>query len=435
MKINNIIKSLIITIFAILCIFLTLNRHSRTGCFTYNSEIWGDKSGYYIYLPATFNYHFETRGFPDSIAQKTGNGFQLDFHNNKILTKYTYGVALLQMPFYIIADNIAPLLNSERNGFSIVYHKMIDLASVFYLLLGLTLLWKFLKYSYKNRVIYLVLLILFLGTNLYYYSIDETGMSHVYSFALFCAFLYFMRKTDYLKKPSLLLISMFGILCGIIIIIRPSNLIFLTSYFFLDATSKEEIISRIKKIFKPKTMIVIVFWLIIIFLPQLIYWKYAYGHAFYYSYGDEGFRWANPKMLLTWFSPNNGLFLYTPLFIMIILSIWLMISKKANNGLYLLFIFLIISYVFSSWWAYNFGCAFGARSYVEYFSVFSIPVAYIIDKVNTDAKKVVKSVFWITVIIMIIFNLKMTYSYDGCFYGSGDWDWKEFFNLVTSPTN
>jgi hypothetical protein len=112
-----------------------------------------------------------------------------------------------------------------------------------------------------------------------------------------------------------------------------------------------------------------------------------------------------------------------------------MILRKVNNGFYLLGVFLIITYIFSSWWAYNFGCAFGARSYVEYLSLFSIPVAYIFEKVNTDSNKISKSVFWIIIVALIIFNLKMTYSYDGCFYGSGDWDWKEYFNLVTSPTN
>ena len=435
MKNKNIITGLIIILISILFVFLTLNRHSRTGCFNYNSEIWGDKAGYYIYLPATFNYHFETGGFPDSIVQKTGNGFQLDYNNNKIITKYTYGVALMQMPFYLIADNLAPYLNYERNGFSIIYNKMIDLASVFYLLLGLIFLWKFLKFTYKNGIIYLVLFTLFLGTNLYYYSIDETGMSHIYSFSLFCALLYFMRKTDYLKKQSLPATTLFGILCGLIIIIRPTNIIFLTSFIFLDANSKGEITQRIRRLFRPGTILMIVISVIIVLLPQLIYWKYAYGHAFQYSYRDEGFIWTNPKILLTWFSPNNGLFTYTPFYFLIIFATAVMIAKKMKNGIYLILVFLSISYIFSSWWAYNFGCAFGARSFVEYLSLFSIPVAFIFEKVNNCSKKVLISVFWSAIILLIAFNLKMTYSYDGCFYGSGDWDWTEFFKLVVSQTN
>jgi hypothetical protein len=435
MKFKKLLASFAIISFASICVFLTLNRHSRTGCFTYNSEIWGDKAGYYIYLPATFNYNFETAEFPDSIEQKTGNGFRLDYQNNKIITKYTYGVALLQMPFYLIADNLASLLNSDRNGFSIVYHKMIDLASIFYLFLGLIFLWKFHKFKYKNSLISLALLSVFLGSNLYYYSIDETGMSHIYSFSLFCAFLYLIRKTEYLKEQSLLSTSLFGILCGLIIIIRPTNIIFLSSFLFLDSVNRGEVIRRIKRLVKPRTLITIVICLLVVLLPQFLYWKYAYGYAFHYSYGDEGFRWTSPKILQIWFSPNNGLFLYSPFFMLIIISIGIMILRKVNNGFYLLGVFLIITYIFSSWWAYNFGCAFGARSYVEYLSLFSIPVAYIFEKVNTDSNKISKSVFWIIIVALIIFNLKMTYSYDGCFYGSGDWDWKEYFNLVTSPTN
>jgi hypothetical protein len=32
--------------------------------------------------------------------------------------------------------------------------------------------------------------------------------------------------------------------------------------------------------------------------------------------------------------------------------------------------------VFASWWDWSFGCSFGARSFVEYLSIFSIVIAY-----------------------------------------------------------
>jgi hypothetical protein len=68
-----VIRILILGVF----IFLTLNRHSRTGVFTYQSEIWADKAGYYVYLPSLFIYGFDASSFPDSIDVKTGDGFHL----------------------------------------------------------------------------------------------------------------------------------------------------------------------------------------------------------------------------------------------------------------------------------------------------------------------------------------------------------------------
>jgi hypothetical protein len=86
-------------------IFLSLNRHSKSGIQNYHSEIWADKAGYYIYLPAFFIYNFQVDGLPAEIDKKTGNGFIV--RDGKIITKYTYGVALLQAPFFITCQNFA----------------------------------------------------------------------------------------------------------------------------------------------------------------------------------------------------------------------------------------------------------------------------------------------------------------------------------------
>ena len=118
-------------------LFLTFNRHSKSGYFNYHSEIWADKSGYYVYLPAAFKFNFNPNNFPDSIEINTGNGFALDERNGKVITKYTYGVALMQSPFFCLAEILAEPLNFEKNGFSPIYHWCINVASVFYLVIGL----------------------------------------------------------------------------------------------------------------------------------------------------------------------------------------------------------------------------------------------------------------------------------------------------------
>ena len=166
-------------------IFLTLNRHSKSGYYNYHSEIWADKAGYYVYLPATFKYAFNPDEFPDSMDVRTGYGFSLDLKDHKIRTKYTCGVALMQIPFYFLADVLTTPLHQKADGFSPVYHRAVNVAAVFYLLAGILFLYLFLRNYFKISVTVLVLASLVLGTNLYYYAIDETGMSHVYSFALF----------------------------------------------------------------------------------------------------------------------------------------------------------------------------------------------------------------------------------------------------------
>lgn len=413
-------------------LFLTFNRHSKSGIFNYHSVIWSDKAGYYVYLPTVLKFHLNPDSFPDSIESKTGHGFHLDFINHKIITKYTYGVALMQLPFYLIADILAKPMNFESNGFSLIYHWSIDVASVFYLLFGLIFLRRFLLCFNGPNITIATILSIFLGTNLYYYSIDETGMSHVYSFFLFSYFLYLLKRTNYLLNQTFWKYFEFGIISCLIVIIRPSNIIFISTLFFLDVYSGSDFILRVKTFFRYDVLIPFILAAFIILLPQIVYWKYAYGAFIHYTYEQESFNWISPKFLKILFSPSNGLFLYCPFFVLIIISLIYMVKNRASNGIFILCLFCVISYVFSSWWDSGFGCAFGARSYVEYMAIFSIPLAHLYSHIKN--LKPLKIIFFSCLVItLIIFNLKMTYSYDGCFYG-GIWDWHSYIKLITSPT-
>ena len=69
---------LLLSLFYFFTVFLTLNRHSRTGIQNYHSEIWADKAGYYIYLPSFFIYNFDGKKLPKKIDTFTGNGFVIE---------------------------------------------------------------------------------------------------------------------------------------------------------------------------------------------------------------------------------------------------------------------------------------------------------------------------------------------------------------------
>ena len=412
-------------------IFLVFNRHSRSGQFNYHSEIWGDKAGYYVYLPAALKYNFNPESFPDSIDSKTGNGFTLNMETQKVVTKYTCGVALMQSPFYLLADVAAKPLGYKKDGFSPIYHWVINVASAFYLTIGLFFLFKFLSTYFSKTNSLLALLIIFLTTNLYYYAIDETGMSHIFSFSLFCIFLYSIKNTGFslYKKGRKAII--FGFLIGLIVLIRPTNVIFLFTFFFLDIEARSDIKQRAKKLLNLKVILPTLLGILLAFLPQLIYWKYATGSFIHYSYQDEGFNWLSPKLVNVWFAPLNGLFIYTPFYLIILASLIVMIKNKKMNGLYIMALFFLLSYVFSSWYDWKFGCAFGARSFVEYLSIFSIPVAYGLSRINRSGNLKKLSFYLITLVLLIV-NLKMSYSYDGCFYGTHDWDWDRYFVFIDS---
>ena len=422
-----------IFLFSALCIFLTFNRHSKSGYFNYHSEIWADKAGYYVYLPGALKYDFDPIAFPDSMDAKTGHGFTLDKEQGKVITKYTYGVALMQAPFYLLADAFATPLGYERNGFSPIYHWSINVASIFYLIFGLIFLKRFLARNFSNRTAILTALVVFLGTNLFYYGIDETGMSHVYSFCLFSAFLVLSQATNYLAKTNFWKTLAFGILVGLIVLIRPTNILFLFSFLFINATAKTEILDRIKRLLHYKQSLILVVMVALALVPQMLYWHAVGDSYFSYSYGEEGFNWLSPKLLQTWFSPNNGLLLYAPLFLVLLLASFRFLRVSRLQGWYFIGTFLVLSYVFASWWNWTFGCGFGARSFVEYLALFSLPLAALINRA-AQWKKVQAIGLTIVLLLLVAYNLKMTYSYDGCFYGTGAWDWSAYLDHLSAPT-
>ena len=222
-------------------LFLALNMHSHSGLYNYHSEICADKAGYYIYSPTAFIYHFDASLIPDSIVEKTGNGFQIDKINNKILTKYTYGVALLQAPFFLAAHILAKPMGYEPTGFSGIYQKMVNVASVFYFIIGLFFLFKVLKKYYSINVSILSLSFIAIGTNLFYYTINESGMSHIYSFSLFSILLFLIPSFDPLKTNRIISGIIGGALISLIILIRPTNILFIGAAFFFSPDKKNHL--------------------------------------------------------------------------------------------------------------------------------------------------------------------------------------------------
>ncbi len=125
-------------LYGLLC-FLSLNRHSQVKLNTYHTELWADKAGYNVYLPALFIYNFDAKQLPPKLVANAGNGFAVDSTSNKLITKYPYGVALLQSPFWLVAHAFSP----QKDGYSLYYQKSIDFAGSFYLTMGLFFLYSF----------------------------------------------------------------------------------------------------------------------------------------------------------------------------------------------------------------------------------------------------------------------------------------------------
>jgi hypothetical protein len=388
-------------------------------------KINSDKAYYYVYLPATFIYGWDVHKFPAGIEKKFG-GFVFDYKNNKISDKMTCGVAILWAPFFLVTHFIAVQWNLQPDGFSEFYEKMTILPGVFYLVLGLFFLMKFLRNYFSRWISYITVFLIFVGTNLYYFGIDDGLMSHVNSFFLFALFLFLLKKFLNQEKKSFGLYIGMCFVVSLAILIRPTNILILLWVFFLDITSVKSLRQRILVFIKPSYIVAFIIISALVFLPQFIYWKYLTGNFVYYSYSNEGFQnWKNPLMIEFWFAPLNGFFLYTPLALLFIAGIVYMILKKIPNGIFIAFFFLLISYVFASWHMWYFGGSFGCRPLIEYYTILALPFGYFLYYLKSLKNLFIRSLLVLTIIVSVYYNLKLTY--DPGWNPYSTWSWDDYF--------
>ncbi len=412
-----------------ICLFLTFNKHSKDKANSYHGVIWSDAAGYYVYNPIWFIYGNDASAFPDSIETQTGNGFSLDEQNNKVITKYPSGVAILQTPFFLTAHILAEPLGYKADGFSRIYSFGLFFAGIVYCCLGLFFLSKYLSRYIPTGIAIIAPLLFLAGTNLFYYSIDAPGMSHVYSFFLFSLIIYLSPIITSQSTPKYYLL--FFACLFLVVLTRPTNILIGLFPLFFHLNNKIEIIDRLKFMLKQKVALLLSIFLALVFLlPQLLYWKSTTGNFVSYSYGNEGFDFlTSPKLLEVWFAAKNGLFIYSPLIVLSIIGIALLIKDKRLSGYFFAVLFILISYIFASWWCWWFGCSFGARSFVEYYAVLIIPFCYLIKK--TIENKYTRILVFVAIGVCCYLNLDMEYYYDGCFYGD-TWDFASYFKLLNS---
>ncbi len=399
-----------------------------------NKVILWDVVSYYSYLPATFIHHDIELDFLDKGKEyhkgiywpkKTPNG------NRIIMT--SMGMSFMYMPFFLLAHGYT-LITSPENayGFSSTYKFFLVMSSVFYLATGLIFLRKVLKRYFNDQVVSIVLLTTTLATNLYCYTTTEPTMSHAYSFSLISIFLYLVIK--WYQGPKLLIAALLGLVGGLIVLIRPTNILIITVYLFWGVTDYRSFKNRIFFLWKKKYAVFItIFVAFLIWLPQLSYWKHITDQWFYYSYGsDERFFFNNPRIIKVLFSYRKGWFVYTPLMFVSICGLFLL--RKYVKGAFIpVFIFVVLNiYVISSWWSWWYGGSFGLRAFIDSYAIMAIPLGAITTYFLSQ-KKFIRIGYLVFLFLFLSLNIFNTMQYR---YGSIHWDsmskeayWKSFLKL------
>lgn len=347
----------------------------------YNVVI-SDAKGYYAHMAGLFIYNDLNFNFNDTVEYEkhtetryTDYRYKLD--KKRMYTKYYAGTAIAYAPFFLVAHGISLALGWDSDGYTAWYHSWVVIASLCYMLIAMLFLGKVLAYfGIKPWIKIAVVVGSYFGTNWFYYTAWESGMSHSYSAAFVAAFLYFFIQ--FKVRGGWKLASLVGFLLGFIVLIRPSNLyivVFLPVFFGSWSNVMLFITSKLGS-FRSLTAGLVVFFAVVFI--QLVIYKIQLGQWFVYAYVGEGFHFTHPHVFDFLCSIRKGFFVYTPLYLLSLLGVLVWFRRNSFQAGWWCVAMLTHIYVLSSWHMWWYGGTLGTRVMVEYYVLWMIPLAILL---------------------------------------------------------
>ncbi|MFK7923315.1 MAG: hypothetical protein AB8H47_15230 [Bacteroidia bacterium] len=379
-----------------------------------------DVFGYYLYLPAAFIHDdLATLSFREEVMQKYQPAG--DFHHSTVqddgrhVLKYPIGMAVLYLPFFLIAHFLAGIMDYAADGFSWPYQFMLSMGSLIYAVLGLGLLRRFLLKYFADLIVAVVLVILVLGTNYLNYTAFDGAMPHNALFTLYALLLllterYFSAEDSGQVKPKPLRALVIGLVIGLMTIIRPIELISILIPLLWGVYNKESFLAKWQLIREHWTHIgLIVLGMFVMGMIQMGYWKAFSGSWLYYSYGDFGFDWRSPHLWEGLASYRKGWLIYTPVMILALIGFVPLYRRLRERFFMVVALFLITFYIVFAWEVWWYGGSFGARPLVQSYALLSLPIAALLSAAWEHKSKVWAIVLGVFIFLCVDLNLMMTW--------------------------
>lgn len=309
------------------------------------------------------------------------------------------GSALLWFPFFAVSWSLGTLLNAvglavDMNPFGRWFQYGVMVAGPAYAALALVLLGRLFS---RLRLLSvdssrLALVLVLFASPLYYYTVFEPSMSHVYDLLAFV--LYLLAILRWVERGLLRDLAALSFAGGLFILVRAQNAatvaLFSLVLFFLPARPGQEgarvALLRLRR-FAGCTLP-----LLLGVLPILALNRYLYGGAFVVKGAGSVLDPTHPKLLEVLFSPKNGLFSHHPLLLVGLAGfVWLLASRPVELPRWFLwtllgafFVQLWVNASTPDWWggAGPEGHSFGQRRLLSSLPLFTLGLAFLLEKVR-----------------------------------------------------
>lgn len=371
-----------------------------------------DTFGYYLYLPGAFIYHqleFSDLSKLEKLNEQykyTSTFYQfVRAPNMKYLDKYTMGLAYLYAPFFAAGHLVAGLSGQPQDGLSPPYQVAMLIGGLIYSLLGIWILRKvLLRYFSDFRTAVTLALVIF-GTNYIYDAAFKGAMPHNLLFTVYAFLLWFTVK--YHESRKFRYVILIGFTCGILILSRPSEIVCLFIPLLWGVTGKASFLERLRgwrQNLRP--LLTGAACILLVWLPQLIYWKSITGNFLYYSYDNpgEGFDFLTPYIWQVLFSFRKGWLVYTPVMAASIAGLYFLYRQRKDMFWPVTLFFLFNLYIVSSWSCWWYAESYGQRALIQSYAVMALPLGYFAGYVLDHRKRWLKKAFLLLALILIALN-------------------------------
>lgn len=390
------------------------------GTLRVKSFFWGDSLYYYAYTRSIVIDHdidFTNEAFhpllgfpnPAEISQNTG----------KITNKFSPGTALFWIPGMVVGQGVSLLGNmvsgSELfvlNGSGVLSQFFVGVSAVLFSILGLWFVYQTLLEFVSKKLAGLSVVLLFLTTQIFYYTTMDPLNSHSISFLLSAILLYQLTKILQSHTTWQKVIPM-GVIAGFLVLVRNQDVVVILPILLaLILVKKEPLLHKVNwlTLFSGSAFCV--------FSVQLYTTITLFGVlGSPYLIRGEKLSWLQPDFYRVLFTLENGLFFFAPvLFFAVGMLIRYLVSniqktKKHEDSLVpvLAFIALITFifqlYVVASWGPEIIGGPYGSRMFVSVLPHLSIGIALLLQSLVEKLRAKQFMVFFITISIVLFINM------------------------------
>lgn len=361
-----------------------------------NPIVHGDGVGYYAYARAPLiqhNFHFEddwrraNLNFSQSHTRPDGQLLPEEYTETGYVSNlFTIGPAILWAPFLLLAHGMVHLLqffgaHITADGFSFPYIFAMAFGTAVYGFLGLLVSFNLAKKYIDERWALVATIAIWWASSLPVYMYFNPAWSHAHSAFAAALFLWYWDRTS--EGRSTLQWLWLGLIAGLMVDIYFPNSIFLLlplvesllRYYRDLKTRPAGMVHLLMR------NLLFVATILFAFLPTILTRRIIFGGYFRFgSYSHLSWDWSAPHWRAVLFSPDHGVFSWTPLLAVALLGLAFAPRSAKSLALYLALAAFSFYYLISSYPYWDGLASFGNRFFISLTPVYVFGLAALLQR-------------------------------------------------------